>query len=83
MARESKDDRTTGWVRRINEANGQRDRELEIIRFKIKEQLWSVLEPNFGTRIACDPSLANRLNAKVDEGFDNIDHIRKLNKRED
>ena len=79
MPRESKDDQ---WYRWMKQQDERRDKELEIVRFKIKEQLWAALEPNFGTRIGCDHSLAKRLNAKVDECFDSIDHIRELNGKE-
>ena len=78
MARESKDDR---WHRWMTQQGQQREKELEIVRFKIKEQLWAALEADFGTRIACDHSLANHLTAKVDECFDSIEHIRKLTHR--
>lgn len=78
MARESKDDQ---WYRWMEQQAERHNKELEIIKFKIKEQLWAELEKRgFGQRIACDHSLANNLNSKVDECFDGIEHIRKLNK---
>ena len=77
--KESKDDR---WFRWMKQQDERRDQELELVRFKIKEQLWAELEADFGTRIACDHSLAKRLNSKVDECVDSIDHIRELNKKE-
>tara|TARA_R100000458_G_C8150821_1_gene158520 strand:- start:99 stop:371 length:273 start_codon:yes stop_codon:yes gene_type:complete len=79
MPRESKDDQWYRWMKQQEERHAQ---ELEIVRFKIKEQVWEALEANFGTRIPCDHGLAIRLNSKVDKCFDSIEHIRKLNKKE-
>jgi len=79
MPRESKDDR---WYRSMTEQSKRHDKELELVRFRIKEQLWDALEPNFRKRIPCDMALAERLCTKVDVVFDNIDLIRRLNKKE-
>ena len=75
MSEISKDDR---WHSCLKQTKAKHNSELEILKFKIKEELWKKREPDHGTRIACDDSSTKTLLSIVDECFDSIEMMRSI-----